>query len=87
MDNIREVVKRIKRVAIFDDGKVIFRRGDKLYDDLDTVIELSSRLEPKKPVIRFDYVGDVFPNKCPNCDHNLVGQLYCPYCGQALDWR
>ena len=84
---IRDIIKKIKRVAIFElGGGITFRRGDILYEDLDQIINLSARLEPKRPVIRFDYIGDWAPNKCPNCDCGVIGFPFCPKCGQALLW-
>lgn len=86
MDSVREVVKRIRRLAIREGNTVRFRRCDLFEENLDEILKLSKRLEPIEPVVRYDYVGDISPNKCPNCDGGVIGFPFCPRCGQALIW-
>ena len=46
------------------------------------VLELVDRATPKKPELLYPQVYE-----CPVCNDSLLrSNLYCPSCGQALDW-
>lgn len=61
---------------------------------LETLQELADRATPKKP----DYWGDGIETDdgstpfdhwdCPHCHHDLNYEehIFCPNCGQAIDW-
>lgn len=52
-------------------------------------IEALEKRIPKKPVTEKDKViFDIVCGRCPECDSAVYSttNLYCPKCGQALDW-
>ncbi len=43
---------------------------------------------PKKPICSVVYTCGARLPGCPNCEHRIgTGVLYCPDCGQAIDWN
>lgn len=49
--------------------------------------ELVNKATKKKPKSRFNEWAYLYVYNCPICNNWLPQQtLYCPYCGQRLDW-
>ena len=62
--------------ALIESNKHLTRENQLIFN------ELVERATPKKPELLYPQVYE-----CPVCNDSLLrSNLYCPSCGQALDW-
>lgn len=84
----KEAIKQLKRVS-----KNLGCIGEQ-YDYTDIGINALEKQIPKKPVAFADSTFFDMTLGCPNCKNGAIinpctrkyDYLYCPQCGQKLDW-
>lgn len=97
MNKYQEALNRLKTAPSFMGGTLKYiihsiNREELLMKDVNTLQELVDKETPKKVVEKEimcwlnsepHYYG-----KCPNCNGAIKnnGIVYCPRCGQKLDW-
>lgn len=80
MMNIKDVKNTINEMLIDSRmGKMLLSQKQRLA--LMVVYSILRFHDKKKTYTRYGYIC------CPECDDHLEGwELYCPHCGQAIDW-